>query len=138
MLEKVRASAALVGLACTCCSIGVARSSTTPWARSLVRYGNYDDVGGLLFLSEINLATPSAVRIVHYARIVVEHAIRGRYISAAQHVAELAWEARCIGGPVVDLLDLPWHDVAAVRRRLLEERYSLCSAMHLDECCSSL
>ncbi len=30
----------------------------------------------------------------HYARIVLEHAVRRRYISAAQQVAELAWNRR--------------------------------------------
>ena len=52
------------------------------------------DAGGLLYLSELNLATPSAAHIEHYARIVLEHAVRRRYIGAAQQVAELAWNRR--------------------------------------------
>jgi replicative DNA helicase len=63
-------------------------------ADELHRQGTYEAAGGLLYLSEVNLASPSAAHIEHYARIVLEHAIRRRYISAAQHVAELAWNAR--------------------------------------------
>jgi replicative DNA helicase len=63
-------------------------------AEELVRQGSYDDVGRLLFLSELNLATPTAAHIVHYTQIVVEHATRRRYIGAAQQVAELAWDLR--------------------------------------------
>jgi replicative DNA helicase len=63
-------------------------------ADELAHQGTYESSGGLLRLSEINLATPSAAHIEHYARIVLEHAVRRRYISAAQQVAELAWNRR--------------------------------------------
>ena len=43
-----------------------------------------------MYLSELNLARPSAAHVEHYARIVLEHAVRRLYISAAQQVAELA------------------------------------------------
>jgi hypothetical protein len=42
----------------------------------------------------LNLATPSATHIEHYARILLEHAVRRRSISAGQQVAELAWNRR--------------------------------------------
>src|SRR5919201_775200 len=60
----------------------------------LKRQGTYEEAGGLLYLSELNLATPSAAHIEHYAHIVLEHAVRRRYIEAAQQVAELAWTRR--------------------------------------------
>jgi replicative DNA helicase len=63
-------------------------------ADELTRQGTYESAGGLLYLSELNLSTPSAAHIEHYARIVLEHAVRRRYISAAQQVAELAWNQR--------------------------------------------
>jgi len=63
-------------------------------AEELTRQGTYESAGGLLYLSELNLSTPSAAHIEHYARIVLEHAVRRRYISAAQQVAELAWNQR--------------------------------------------
>ncbi len=63
-------------------------------AEELIHQGTYESAGGLLYLSELNLATPSAAHIEHYARIVLEHAVRRRYISAAQQVAELAWNRR--------------------------------------------
>jgi replicative DNA helicase len=60
-------------------------------AEELKRQETYAAAGGLGYLAEINLATPSAAYIEYYARIVLEHAVRRRYISAAQQVAELAW-----------------------------------------------
>jgi DnaB-like helicase N terminal domain/DnaB-like helicase C terminal domain len=63
-------------------------------AEELTRQGTYDLAGGLLYVSELNLSTPSAAHIEHYARIALEHAVRRRYISAAQQVAELAWNQR--------------------------------------------
>jgi replicative DNA helicase len=60
-------------------------------AEELARQGTYERAGGLIYLSELNLSTPSAAHIEHYARIVIEHAVRRRYISAGQKVAELAW-----------------------------------------------
>jgi len=63
-------------------------------ADELEHQGTYEQAGGLLYLSELSLATPSAAHIEHYARIVLEQAVRRRYISAAQQVAELAWDQR--------------------------------------------
>jgi hypothetical protein len=60
----------------------------------LRRQGTCDAAGGLVRLSAINLATPSAAYIEHYAEIVLEHAIRRRRISAHQKGAELAWDVR--------------------------------------------
>ena len=63
-------------------------------ADELEHQGTYEQAGGLLYLSQLSLATPSAAHIEHYARIVLEHAVRRRYISAGQQVAELAWNRR--------------------------------------------
>ncbi len=63
-------------------------------AEELTHQGTYETAGGLVYLSELSLATPSAAHIEHYARIVLEHAVRRRYIAAAQQVAELAWNRR--------------------------------------------
>jgi replicative DNA helicase len=60
----------------------------------LQRQGTFEESGGLLFLAQVSLATPTAAHIEHYARIVQEHALRRRYIDAAQAVAELAWDRR--------------------------------------------
>ena len=56
--------------------------------------GTYESAGGMLYLSELNLATPSAAHLEFYAGIVLEHAVRRRYIDASQQVAELAWNER--------------------------------------------
>ena len=63
-------------------------------AEELTRQGTYEAAGGLLYLSELNLATPSAAHIEHYGQIVLERARRRGYISAAQAQAELAWNTR--------------------------------------------
>jgi replicative DNA helicase len=63
-------------------------------AEELTHQGTYESAGGLLYLSELSLMTPSAAHIEHYAHIVLEHAVRRRYISAGQQVAELAWNQR--------------------------------------------
>src|ERR671935_419567 len=68
----------------------------------LRRQGTEDSTGGLVFLAELDLATPTAAHIAHYGRIVVEHATRRRYINAAQTVAELAWNPRHDLGTVKD------------------------------------
>jgi replicative DNA helicase len=63
-------------------------------AEELKHQGTYDDAGGTQYLAEVDLATPSAAYIEYYGRIVLEHAVRRRYISAGQQVAELAWDRR--------------------------------------------
>jgi len=72
-------------------------------ADELKRQGTYESSGGLLLLAELDVATPTAAHIEHYARIVVDHAVRRRYVSAAQHIAELAWDPR--------------HDLEVVKQR---------------------
>src|SRR5260370_37209020 len=59
-----------------------------------MRQGTYESAGGLLYLSELNLSPPSAAHIEHYARCVPEHAVRRRYITAGEQVAEWAWNRR--------------------------------------------
>jgi replicative DNA helicase len=63
-------------------------------AAELRRLGTYELAGGLVALSELNVATPTAAHIAYYARLVAEHALRRRFIGAAQRVAELAWDLR--------------------------------------------
>jgi replicative DNA helicase len=63
-------------------------------ADELERRGTYQAVGGLLALAELNVATPTSAHITYYAQIVADHALRRRFIDAAQQVAELAWDVR--------------------------------------------
>jgi replicative DNA helicase len=67
----------------------------------LQRQNAYERAGGLQYLSEINLATPSAAHVEHYGRIVADHYTRRRAIAAAQTIAEQAWRA---SQPVDELL----------------------------------
>src|SRR5437870_4008132 len=89
-------------------------------AEELTRQGTYDDAGGLLYLSELNLATPSAAHIEHYGHIVADHYVRRRAISVAHTITEQAWRAR---DPVDELLArsqsavLGLSDAAGVRTR---------------------
>jgi replicative DNA helicase len=57
----------------------------------LQRRGTYEAAGGLLYLSEIDLATPSAAHIEHYAAIVQRTATMRSLIAAAQTIAETAY-----------------------------------------------
>jgi len=63
-------------------------------AEELTRQGTYEAAGGLLYLSELNLATPSAAHVEYYGQIVLERSRRRGYISAAQTQAQLAWNVR--------------------------------------------
>ncbi|MDQ6670618.1 MAG: hypothetical protein M3069_07665, partial [Chloroflexota bacterium] len=57
-------------------------------AEELQHQGTYEHVGGRVYLSELSLSTSSSAHIEHYARIVLEHAVRRRYISAGQQMAD--------------------------------------------------
>jgi replicative DNA helicase len=63
-------------------------------AAELEHQGTYQVAGGLVGLAELNVATPTSTHITYYAHIVADHALRRRFIGAAQHVAELAWDVR--------------------------------------------
>jgi replicative DNA helicase len=60
-------------------------------ADRLEQQGTYDASGGLLYLSELNLATPSAAHIEHYGRIVERTSIMRQLIAKAQTIAEIAY-----------------------------------------------
>jgi replicative DNA helicase len=60
-------------------------------ADRLAQQGTYEASGGLLYLSELNLATPSAAHIEHYGRIVERTSIMRQLIAKAQTIAEIAY-----------------------------------------------
>src|SRR5258708_38155763 len=60
-------------------------------ADSLQQQGSYEASGGLLYLSELNLATHSAAHIEHYGRIVERTSIMRQLIAKAQTIAEIAY-----------------------------------------------
>src|SRR5438105_5485529 len=60
-------------------------------ADRLQQLGTYEASGGLLYLSELNLATPSAAYIEHYGRIVERTSIMRQLIAKAQTIAEIAY-----------------------------------------------
>ena len=60
-------------------------------ADRLQQQGTYEASGGLLYLSELNLATPSAAHIEHYGRIVERTSIMRQLIAKAQTIAEIAY-----------------------------------------------
>jgi replicative DNA helicase len=63
-------------------------------ADRLQQHGTYESAGGLLYLSELNLATPSAAHIEHYGRIVERTSIMRQLISRAQMIAEIGYQDR--------------------------------------------
>jgi hypothetical protein len=95
-------------------------------ASELVRQGTYERAGGMVCLSEINLATPSAAHIEHYAQIVADHHVRQRTIAIRQTNAEVAWRAAV---PVEDMLAMARGDPRSVRSRLACARHA-CQAWH--------
>lgn len=60
-------------------------------ADELQRLGLYEAAGGLLYLSELNLATPTSAHVEHYGHIVERTSIMRRLISASQTIAEIAY-----------------------------------------------
>jgi replicative DNA helicase len=48
--------------------------------------------GGVEYVSELSLITPTAASVRHYADIVVEHALRRRLIAAASDIAALGFD----------------------------------------------
>ncbi|MDQ3811651.1 MAG: AAA family ATPase, partial [Chloroflexota bacterium] len=57
----------------------------------LAQLGLYEAAGGLLYLSELSLATPTAAHIEHYGRIVERTSIMRQLIAKAQTIAEIAY-----------------------------------------------
>jgi replicative DNA helicase len=57
----------------------------------LTQLGTYDDAGGLLYLSELSLTTPSAAHIEYYGRIVERTSVMRTLIARAQTIAEIAY-----------------------------------------------
>src|ERR687884_829539 len=60
-------------------------------ADRLQQQGAYEASGALLYLSELNLATPTAAHIEHYGRIVERTSIMRQLIAKAQTIAEIAY-----------------------------------------------
>jgi replicative DNA helicase len=60
-------------------------------ADELQQLGLYDASGGLLYLSELNVATPTAAHIEYYGHVVERTSIMRRLISASQTIAEMAY-----------------------------------------------
>lgn len=60
-------------------------------ADRLSQDGTYEASGGLLYLSEINLTTPTAANIERYAAIITRTSVMRELITKAQSIAELAY-----------------------------------------------
>jgi replicative DNA helicase len=58
----------------------------------LRREGRLEALGGLPFLVALSLATPTAVHVVHYARIVERAGLRRKLIAAGGKIAALGYE----------------------------------------------
>jgi len=58
----------------------------------LDRAGSLARSGGVDYLSELSLVTPTAASVRHYAGIVVEHAVRRRLIQAGGEIAQFGFD----------------------------------------------
>lgn len=80
-----------------CVSLWQRNEPTSPivLAHELDRRGQLETVGGVAYLTQITTELPTAIGVEYYARIVARDAIYRRLISAAGHIAQIAYE----GGP---------------------------------------
>src|SRR5207302_434495 len=53
--------------------------------------GLYESAGGLMYLSELSLSTPTAAHIEHYGRIIERTSVGRQLIAKAQTIAEVAY-----------------------------------------------
>ena len=88
-------------------------------ADMLERQGAYNLSGGLLYLSELSLATPTSAFIGHYARIVLRKSLQRGLISLTQKLAEAAW--RDDKDPD-DLIDEMMRRMAVLAARVAEDQ----------------
>jgi replicative DNA helicase len=61
-------------------------------ADALRRYDRLDAIGGLSFLVELVQATPTAVHVAHYARVIARTAMLRRLIAAGGTIAALGYQ----------------------------------------------
>ncbi len=80
----------------------------------LTRRGWFEDLGGYEFLSSLVNAVPSALRIRHYAHIVLEKHLLRELIGATHRVMEAAYGDE---QPAKDTLDLAEKEIFAVTER---------------------
>lgn len=61
-------------------------------AHDLVVQGQLDQAGGLAYLAELTLATPSSLHAEHYARIVSDMALRRKLMQAGARITNLGFD----------------------------------------------
>ena len=82
-------------------------------AHELARQNRLEEVGGVAYLSRLVTELPTSVGVEHYATIVQRDATYRKLISAAGHIAQLAYEG---GADVGDVLGRAETMVAQVRQ----------------------
>jgi replicative DNA helicase len=80
----------------------------------LQRQGTYDEAGGLEYVAAIQIGTPTAAFIEHYARIVADHYVRRLAVQTYQRNTDIAWRAAV---PVVDMLTLAQTEILGLSDR---------------------
>ena len=70
-------------------------------AHELARRGRLEDIGGVSYLSRLTTELPTSVGVEHYAGIVQRDATYRKLISAAGHIAQLAYEGGADIGEVM-------------------------------------
>ncbi len=80
----------------------------------LKRQSMLSDVGGSLYLSELNMATPTAEHVGHYARIVYERSLLRRLIAVATDAVQRCFEP---GADAFVELEQMARDVYALEQR---------------------
>jgi len=83
-------------------------------AEKLERIGELDKCGGLQYLSDLAVLTPSAAHIVQYAKIVRRDAVRRAVEKAAYEIAEMA---AAQDKDVGDILEFAQHRIMTIGER---------------------
>jgi replicative DNA helicase len=84
-------------------------------ADRLQQLGLYEASGGLLYLSELGLSTPTSAHIEHYGRIVERTSVGRELIARAQTIAEIAYRDKVGVDAMLETAERLIHEVSEKR-----------------------
>jgi replicative DNA helicase len=84
-------------------------------ADRLQQLGVYEASGGLLYLSELGLSTPTSAHIEHYGRIVERTSVGRELIARAQTIAEIAYRDKVGVDAMLETAERLIHEVSEKR-----------------------
>jgi hypothetical protein len=100
---------------------------------TLARQGTYDAAGGMVYLSDLNVGTPTAAFIEHYGRIVERTSIMRQLIAKAQAIAELAYRDNLSPEIALEKAELLLYELSEHRRQDARRRFAGLSLAELRQ-----